>query len=190
VKKLAGILLIQFFLILGLYAQSEKDSVYVLTDVKLPMSNSQEKEHSPRVAMLLSAALPGAGQVYNKKIWKAPVIYVGFAALGYGASYYAELYHNFRSVYEIALIDTEHSTFTVASQDGYTVADLKARRDFYRKYRDLCYIGGGLWYILNIIDANVDAHFFDFDISDDLTLKIEQPINPETPLCLGISLHF
>lgn len=205
---------ISFFLVLsyGLFAQQprdtvphfskdslrravEKQQITVLND-SLPVDSlavsdtSETRMHSPKLAAILSASIPGAGQVYNKKYWKVPIVYAGFAGLIYVSSIYAEEYHKYRSVYEIAVDDTTGITsFTVDGISGYTQSDLKTRRNFYRKYRDLSYICIGAWYVLNIIDANVDAQFFNFSVDDDLTLEIGQPTY-YTSVGLSVRLRF
>lgn len=184
-------LIFLIFIVESSFSQSSTDSVYKL-DGNAPENKSVEaSKHNPKLAAGLSAIIPGAGQVYNKKYWKVPVVYAGFAALIYGTSYYNENYYNFRSVYNDAMENTSDTTlYTVASVYGYTKTDLKTRRDFYRKYRDLCLIGVGVWYLLNIIDANVDAHFYDFDINEDLSIQFDLPSESHYPVEFAVRLRF
>jgi len=134
--------------------------------------SARVKVHSPRRATLYSAVLPGLGQAYNKKYWKIPVIYAGFGAFAYMASFNAREYDLFRDAYN-------HKT-TYASTEPpvndyearYTTEALKSGRDYYRRNRDLDYILASLWYILNVIDATVDAHLFDWEVGEDLSVSL------------------
>ncbi|UCG26636.1 MAG: hypothetical protein JSV24_06550 [Bacteroidales bacterium] len=173
-----------------------------------------QKEHSPRKAWIFSAAVPGLGQVYNKKYWKVPVIYAGFGVLTYFVIFNTTHYNDFKyglldftdtikstdSYLKLIGKNLDPTTFDpVLYPDSYdpTTASwfeeqLEKNMSYYRRNRDLSYIGIGLWYILNIIDATVDAYLFDYDIGDDLTLHIEPGLGhsrypPET---IGIKLTF
>lgn len=163
---------------LSFYGYSQDDTVFVDTTEVYHIKVKALESHSPKQAALLSAALPGLGQVYNKRYWKVPIIYIGFGALAYEASFLNKEYNFYRDLYNEA---KESETQTVVyNGDTYKAANVKEGRDYYRKYRDLTLIGVGVWYVLNVIDANVDAHFFDYDVSDDLTLNINPVFfNPE-----------
>lgn len=127
-------------------------------------------KHSPQKATLLSVCLPGAGQVYNKKYWKVPLVYAAAGASLYGALWNNKYYQDFKEQY----------AFRVAngfSEDPYYTQfqdpTLKSYRDYYHKNRDLSYILLGATYILQIVDAAVDAHFYDFKITEDLSLNVQ-----------------
>ncbi|HPS26030.1 MAG TPA: DUF5683 domain-containing protein, partial [Bacteroidales bacterium] len=127
--------------------------------------------HSPKKAAWMSAALPGLGQIYNKKYWKVPVIYVGFGIIGYlGYNYYTK-FNKYKDtyLYRSALDTTVTDYFPeIMSKDI-----LYENWNYYRRNFELTCIVGSLFYILNIIDASVDGHLYKFDISDDLSLKVE-----------------
>lgn len=128
--------------------------------------------HNPKLAMILSTVLPGAGQAYNKKYWKIPVIYTGIGAFGYMTYRNNNYYKTFRQAYtELYNSGNSDSTVVLYGVD-FTLNGLEAGKNYYRRYRDLFAIFTFGVYLLNIIDANVDAHLFDFDISDDLTMRI------------------
>ena len=112
-------------------------------------------QKSPMGAMLRSAVLPGFGQFYNESYWKIPVIWGVSAWFLYLWNDRNDLYVYYKDQYNISLNETSNS-----SSSFY-----KARRDFYRDDRDLFAIYLGLTYFLNLIDAYVDAHLFDFDIN-------------------------
>lgn len=126
------------------------------------------KYHSPKKAAWLSTALPGLGQVYNKKYWKLPIIYVGFGALAYSFQYNQSGYVKFRNAYKYRIDD---DPLTIDNYPLYKDADLEAIQKSYHRYRDLSAIGIAALYLLNIVDASVDAHLFTFDVSDDLTFQ-------------------
>lgn len=141
--------------------------------------------HSPTLASLLSAAIPGAGQVYNKKYWKVPIIYGLGGYVTYAVLYNNKEYNRFKTAY---LYATDDDPNTVDEFNGEIPDDqLKYYKDTYRHQRDLNIIGIMAIYIMNIVDASVDAHFFDYDISDDLSLKIA-PSNPSSNLAMGVSV--
>ncbi|MCD6112966.1 MAG: hypothetical protein J7J86_06825 [Bacteroidales bacterium] len=134
------------------------------------------KIHSPKKATIYSAILPGLGQAYNKKYWKIPIIYAGFGTLIYFINTNSKEYHKFLDAYVYKL---NKDTFPTNNEyvTRYELADLKTGKDYYRRNMELSYLLTGFWYVINIIDANVDANLFDYDISDDLSLKIEPWFN-------------
>jgi hypothetical protein len=124
--------------------------------------------HNPKLAAGLSAILPGLGQAYNKKYWKVPLVYAGFATLGYFIDYNNDYYKLFKRSY-LAKTDGDTSTneeYSYLSADR--LLDLTAE---FRRTRDLVIIGTVVWYLLNIVDATVDAHLYSFDVSDDLSVR-------------------
>jgi hypothetical protein len=134
------------------------------------------KKHSPRLAVVYSALCPGLGQIYNKKYWKLPIIYGAGGAFAYFVGYNQLKYKKFRDAYANGDPDTP------ALIDGiyYDYEVLPRGRDYYRRYRDLSALGVGVIYFLNIIDAMVDATFFNYDVSDDLSMRVE-PVIIESP---------
>lgn len=138
-----------------------------------PKDTTYKTKHLPHKATFYSALIPGLGQIYNQKYWKVPVIYAGFAALAYYAGYNNYVYKRYKEGYNTKLfIENGDSTLTdlfkFASKEN-----LLRQRDNWRRNRDLCIIGIGLLYVAQIIDANVDAHLFDYDISQDLSMRID-----------------
>ncbi len=127
--------------------------------------------HSPKKAALLSAVIPGAGQVYNKKYWKVPIIYAGAAGLVYSFQFNQSRYIKYRNAYKYR-IDGDAST--IDDYVGrYSDDNLNTLQKYYHRYRDLTVIGFAALYALNVIDASVDAHLFTFDVSDDLSLRVQ-----------------
>jgi hypothetical protein len=120
---------------------------------------------------LLSTALPGLGQAYNKKYWKIPIVYAGFAGLGYWISRNTKNYRTYREAYSFRMDDDSLTIDPFV--DRYSSADLKTLKDFYKRNLDLSIILTAVWYALNIVDAAVDAHLFEFDVSDNLSMRVE-----------------
>lgn len=162
------------------------NSIPVTTDSVIAVS-----PHSPKKATLYSAVLPGLGQVYNKKYWKVPIIYAGAAALGYTLGFNQRLFTQHKN----ELIYRQQGQFNLLdpSLDRYSDANLVELQDFYRRNRDLSYIGMFLLYALNLIDAAVDAHFFDFNVDNDLSMRLKPDLfytgTAVLPM-IGISVRF
>jgi hypothetical protein len=130
----------------------------------------QKKYHSPKKAALFSAVLPGAGQVYNKKWWKLPIIYAGAGGLAYSFQFNHSRYVKYRDAYKYRIDDDAGTTDPYVGL--YSNDDLNTLQKYYHRYRDLTVIGFAALYALNIIDASVDAHLFTFDVSDDLSMNV------------------
>ena len=136
------------------------------------------KKKNPKVASLLSAAVPGLGQIYNEQYWKVPIIYGGFGTMAYFVKFNDVEYQKWLTAYQYR---TDEDSLTIDNYPMASTEQLKKLKDEWRRYRDLNYIGIFVLYFLNVIDASVDAHLFDYDISDDLTLHIEPAyIDPRT----------
>lgn len=132
------------------------------------------QKHSPKRATIYSAVLPGLGQAYNKKYWKIPIVYAGIGTIGYIAIWNGNNYSDYRSAFDYktgTITEADDEIISIANR--YSSDNLITIRDYYRRNMELSWIIMALWYGLNVIDACVDAHFFEYDISDDLTLKVE-----------------
>jgi hypothetical protein len=147
-----------------------KDSLSVSADSLQRSKALKKKIYSvPRRATLMSALLPGLGQVYNRKAWKVPIIYAGLGGFGYMFIVNNNEYRYYRKNL-IAVYDEDPTTVNTS---GYSGDQLRLLKVQYRRYRDIGIIGMSLIYIFNIIDANVDGHLKTFDVSDDLSLHID-----------------
>jgi hypothetical protein len=164
----------------SLRTEYKKDSAQAKKAVKKAIYGNARK------ATIMSACLPGLGQIYNKKYWKAPVIYAALGGLGYWGvtnhvkyKYYSD---NLKAIYD----DDENTINSTL----YSSDQLVTQKRYYQKYRDIAIIIGALVYLVNIIDANVDAHLKTFDISDDLSLQVNPYSNLDynNKLQAGISL--
>ncbi len=137
--------------------ESQNDSTEVFT-------------HSPKKATYLSL-VPGLGQIYNKKYWKLPIVYAGFAATGYFAFWNRGEYLKFNDAYVCILNDPDNCDNELALK--YDSDQLKSARDYYRRNMELSFILMGAWYILQILDATVDAHLYYWEVNENLSLKAE-----------------
>jgi len=179
----------------------------------IPVVTGRKKVHTltPVKATMYAAALPGLGQIYNRAYWKVPLVYGGFAALVYSVSFNTGNYNQFIGAYQdftdlipgtdsyldipgFENLDPEqydpvlHPTTHNPSTAGWVRTQLSNGVDYYRKYRDLSYIGIVAWYLVSIIDANVDASLFDYDISDDLNATVAPVILSATGLSPGVTV--
>lgn len=132
--------------------------------------------HSTRKAALLSAVLPGAGQIYNRKYWKAPIVWTGLGVSLYFIGENNMQYQRYKDAY-LANIDGDPNT--VDEFNGkFSPSSLLDASETYRKWRDLSYIALGAVYLLNVVDASVDANFVRFDVGRDLSFEM----GPSLPL--------
>jgi hypothetical protein len=132
---------------------------------------------NPHKAALYSAILPGLGQVYNKKYWKVPIVYAGFATFAYFIDFNEKGYKLWKQAY-IDYPDYHNLNYDFV----LTLDQIDRTKNSYKRYRDLSIIGTGAFYILQIIDATVDAYLFDWDVSEDISLKIEPSLLQTPPL--------
>ena len=162
--KLANSILFFIFLFFANYttAQDNRPDTLQIDIVEL---------HSPKKATLMSVALPGLGQVYNKKYWKVPVIYAGIGTSLYFAFSNQKNYKKFRTAYGNRLNGIDDEAY-----ENYSDESLKSNMDFHQRNRDLSYIVAGLFYVLNIVDASVDAHLFTFPKNDNLSFNLQPNI--------------
>ena len=137
---------------------------------------------NPQRALWLALVLPGAGQIYNRKFWKLPIVYGGFVGSIYAMQWNNQMYHDYSQAY-LDLMDSDPSTqsynqfmhlgATINSQNEERYKTLfKKRKDYYRRYRDLSFFVLIGVYALSVIDAYVDASLSEFDISKDLSMKV------------------
>ena len=147
----------------------------------------------PTKALWLSLVLPGAGQIYNRKYWKLPIIYGGFLGCAYALTWNQMMYRDYSQAY-LDIMDDDPNTksyldmlpprYDITGHEDQFKKIFKRKKDFYRRYRDLsafCFIGV---YLLSVVDAYVDAQLSEFDISPDLSMKVE-PAVIGTPKLMG-----
>jgi len=154
------------------YAQAENNEEAPFTTIEDTIQITPK--HSPKKAAFLSAVLPGAGQIYNKKIWKTPIIYAGLGGLGTWIGINAKNLKGYTNAYKLQLDDDPN---TIGSYKGISdESQLSIKRDEAKRNLDLSIILTSLFYALNIVDATVDAHLFEYSITEDLSVKIQPEI--------------
>ena len=131
-----------------------------------------KKYPNPRVAALLSFVLPGAGQVYNKKWWKVPIVYGALGGMTWLSVTNDKQYRALRNNYKWVVDGDDNTNPTESPYIFMSATQLKSYRDQFRGYTEKSYLFLGVTYLLVVTDAFVDAHLSSFDVSDDLTLKI------------------
>jgi hypothetical protein len=159
----------------------EKEKKKKEKDKSYRADSSSYGAHSPHKASLW-ALLPGAGQIYNKKYWKLPIVYAGFAVTGYFVVSNRQEYLKYRDAYICSVNDDNDENFTCEDPlaERYSSSDLQTIRDYYRRNLELSFIVMGLWYVLQILDATVDAHLYHWNVDEDLEVRVDPVIR--TPL--------
>ena len=139
----------------------------------------------PNRSIWLAMVFPGAGQIYNRKYWKLPIVYGGFVGCAYALNWNNKMYKDYSQAY-LDIMDDDPNTksyedflpmnASIAGQEERFKEIFQKRKDMFRRQRDLsifCFIGV---YLLSIIDAYVDAELSDFDITEDLSLRVEPAV--------------
>ncbi len=148
---------------------------------------TETPRNRPNKIALYSAILPGLGQAMNKKAWKIPIIYGGVTFLIYSSSNFNTKYDFFRDAFFLE-VDGDPDTI---NETGLNESQLRRRVEFFRRNRDFFYILTGVLYLLNVVDAHVDAHLRDFDVNDDIALAIKPAMvsNPWNIPNVGLTLQ-
>ena len=163
-----------------------QDTIPITKPVKLKF------KAEPLKATMMAVAFPGLGQIYNRKYWKIPLVYAGFGGLIYSAGFnsskyieYMKAYQDFKDVvpqtdsYLDLIPDDAPNYDPVLFPDSYNPSSASRWEDImlqgidhYKRYRDLSYIGIAAWYLISVLDANVDASLFNYDISENLDIAV------------------
>ena len=161
----------------------------MLTDLKADrreQRNWATWKPDPKRAMWLAMVIPGAGQIYNHKYWKLPIVYGGFVGCAYAMRWNNMMYHDYAQAY-MDLMDNDPQTdsynqfmhlgaeINTTNQARYEKL-FKARKDRFRRWRDMSFFVLVGVYAISVVDAYVDASLSEFDISDDLSMRIEPVI--------------
>lgn len=146
--------------------------------------------NAPAKAGFLSALVPGLGQAYNKKYWKIPIVYIGMGAGIYYYSFNQKEYRGFRNEYKKRLAGTSMGTADITYGD-FSNDQLIRGQKFHQRNRDLSALITAGIYILNIVDANVDAHLMQFNVNDNLTVRPDMNQNElDYKFNYGLALTF
>ncbi len=161
------------------------DSLTLLNPQKVKLGKQRDKSvfvPNPKRALWLSLVLPGAGQIYNRKYWKLPIIYGGFIGCTYALLWNQQMYDDYSQAYlDIMDDDPNTASYNNMLPMGYDIRGreeqfkkiFKHKRDYYRKYRDMSIFAFFGVYLISVVDAYVDAQLSTFDISKDLSLSVE-----------------
>ena len=157
----------------------------------------------PTKAVWYSALMPGAGQIYNRKYWKLPILVGGFMGLAYGISFNNRYFTDYSNAYRDAYSDDPNAnSYTnflpysyrdnkewIEKNKEWIRSSLKSKKDYYRRNRDLCVVGMLAVYGLAMIDAYVDAQLYTFDISPDVSMRLSPAVlepTIKTPAVMGL----
>jgi len=132
-------------------------------------------ERNPRRATILSAVAPGLGQAYNKKYWKLPIVYGGLGTATFFFFNNRAYYREFKAAY-IQDVNTLDGDVSKYKDLGYTKADIQSAAEQYQTWMEYSAVAFLAVYVLQIVDASVDAHLYYFDVSDDLSLNLAPTI--------------
>ena len=141
----------------------------------------------PKRSALLSAVLPGLGQVYNKQYWKVPVIIGGAVMLGHYIKYQNRLYHSFRSA---LIAESDADPRTTNPFTGLSAEILQVNVDQLRRDRDYLMIMTTFFYFLNIVDAHISAHLHEFQTNDELSMDIQPAIQQSALFSRSVGISF
>ena len=193
-----------------LITDKDSSSVVILKGKKIkPKRDWNTWKPNPQRALWLALVLPGAGQIYNRKYWKLPIIYGGFMGCIYALTWNNMMYKDYSQAY-LDIMDDDPGTASYnkflhlgvqinSSNEERYKSLFKSRKDKYRRWRDMSFFVMIGVYALSVIDAYVDAELSEFDISKDLSLRVSPAVipnyaggNPLQAQTLGIncSLNF
>lgn len=188
--------------------------IVAMADTTLQKKQNSKKDWSKwrpdaKRALWLALVIPGGGQIYNRKYWKLPIFYGGVVGCIYALTWNNQMYHDYSQAYiDISDNDPNTQSYSQFLHLGKVIDDsnkdyyqdlFRKRKDRYRRYRDLSIFALIGIYALSVIDAYVDASLSEFDITDDLSLRVAPTIisdknsrNPMKPSGIGIgcSLKF
>jgi len=168
----------------------DKSTENLVNNVKIFKPDSKK-------AVIYSAIFPGLGQIYNRKYWKLPIVYGGFVGLVYAITWNGKNYNDYTQAYFAIMSDNPldpemYNKWSVFFTPGainpntVTQSDLtrwqgsfRSKRNYFRRNRDLAIIGAVALYALCMIDAYVDAELYDFDITPDLSFRVEPKIETD-----------
>ena len=173
----------------SLATTTDSTSVVVLNKKeKKPKRDWNTWKPNPQRALWLALVIPGAGQIYNRKFWKLPIIYGGFIGCIYALTWNNMMYQDYSQAY-LDIMDDDPGTasynkflhlgvqITEANEERYKQL-FKSRKDKYRRWRDMSFFVMLGVYALSVVDAYVDAELSEFDISKDLSLKVSPVVIP------------
>jgi hypothetical protein len=168
--------------------QTKPDTLITKGGRKVVTIETYSQRFNPRKAMLYSAVLPGMGQVYNKKYWKVPIVYGGFYLLISTVDFYNKAGNRFRN--DLFDFLNGQTSAPGRSPAGFSEATLRSGIDQAQRQRDYFLIFTAFLYLLQMVDAHVDAHLKEFDLNPKLKVRVEPMMdnNYYTGTSTGIAL--
>ena len=151
---------------------------------EITLDNSPTFSPDPMKAVWYAALFPGGGQIYNRKYWKLPLVYGGFLGLTYGYNWNNRYFKGYSNAYRDLVENNPSKSYLDYLRPGYDVEAnrtylenaFKRKKDSYRRNRDLCVIGMIGVYLVAIVDAYVDASLYHFDITPDISMRVEPAV--------------
>lgn len=158
------------FLFFGISAVAQKDSTAVKAR-QLEVNNNQYNPLSPSKAAFYSAIFPGGGQMYNKKYWKAPIVWAGIGITTYLYIDNSNEYDRYRTAFKLRQQGLPDEFTDANGNPIVSTAGLESAQKTLRRNRDLSLLAGVLIYVLQIVEASVNAHLLQFNTNDNLSVK-------------------
>ncbi len=176
----------------------KRDSIVTKKDEPESVPLYANFQPNPNTALWLALAIPGAGQIYNRKYWKLPIVYGLGVGVGYAIAYTNRNYQDYRNAYQsINSSMPNPDLYEPMIPDGYPAGSysnyFKTQMDKFRRERDISIVAAVVVYALSVIDAFVDAQLSDFDVSPDLSIKVApevQQVNHHQAVGMGVGVKF
>jgi hypothetical protein len=178
-------LLLALFLSLMIFSIQAQDTIPTKEKKEKPKKERKIRKPKDPHKATLWALIPGAGQIYNQRYWKLPIVYAGFGVTTYFIIANRQEYIKYNNAYICSSKeDNSQDGFVCDDPLGqkYSTTDLQTFRDYYRRNLELSFIATAAWYVLQMLDATVDAHLTHWNVDDDLTVEVEPVIRTVAPL--------
>ncbi len=188
IKKIIFVFLLVFF---SLNTNAQKDSVTIKKHLKIKnqkvLKNGNYNPLAPAKAAFYSALFPGMGQIYNRKYWKAPIVWGSLAIPTYYYLTNNREYKRYRKAFKLRTAGLDDEFKGLISNEGLINAQKQLRKN-----RDLSLFSAVLLYILQIVEASVNAHLLQFNTNDDLSFTptfVQDPMQFDAPK-IGLILKY
>ena len=162
--------------------------------IQVVQTHRMHRSPDPTRALWLALVIPGAGQIYNHKYWKLPIIYGGFMGCAYALSWNNMMLRDYSQAY-LDIMDSDPNTksyekmlplnYSIAGREDQFKEIFKNKKNYFRKYRDMSIFAFIGVYVISVIDAYVDAELSSFDISEDLSLQVTPAVINSRPATLN-----
>lgn len=161
------------------------DTTFTVADEQAQLFQ-EVSDLDPQRAAILSAVLPGLGQVYNGQYWKVPIVVSGMIVFAHYINYNNKVYHALRN----AAITNNSIGINPFSSVVSTTDGIVRNRDIFRRNRDFMIVLGSAFYLLQVVDAHVSAHLDEFVVNEDLALRIEPSIESSPLFSQAVGVSF